>query len=249
METIVDVISKRYKSGPTSIRKALDIIDILLVEPATMASICRSTGICAPTAHRLVLALESRGYVHRTSTGCRLGPRLLLMGSRVAAQIDLLALARPFLTDLSTKTGFCACAGRREGDLVRHIGRSPGQHRLQVTTMVGAIFPLRSTAIGSALLLDAPDEDSEPEGKVPHEDVIEQVIGGQKSLIQVEAISGITTIACPVRDATGRIVLALGLEGATYHAPQVRWPGLAAALLEAACRMEVAIGRDGTARR
>jgi len=109
--------------GTQTLMRALDIMDEVIGGPIRAADLARKLGMSKTTAHRLVQALKSRGYLSVTNDGFGLGPKLLELGVMATEQIDFVRVARPFMEKLSDETGFCVFVGKREDDWSRHLDR------------------------------------------------------------------------------------------------------------------------------
>ncbi|MBC2667179.1 IclR family transcriptional regulator [Novosphingobium flavum] len=209
--------------------RALDILDEVIAGPIKTVEIARKLGMSKTTAHRLAHALKSRDYLSITPDGFALGPKLLQLGAMAESQTDLVRLARPLLEVLSSETGFCSFAGQREGDWSRHLDRVNGRQRLRVATIPGDVRPIAETGLGKALLLDEGEEtwrrlyvasrngrvtESEVQRWIAHmrEFKVRQVVDHDSELGD-----GVHSIAAPVRNAKGRIVMAISIAGATQY--------------------------------
>lgn len=215
--------------GAQTLMRALDILDEVLAGPIKAVDIARKLGMSKTTAHRLAHALKSRDYLSITPDGFALGPKLLQLGAMAESQTDLVRLAHPVLEILSADTGFCSFAGQREGDWSRHLDRVTGSQRLRVATIPGDVRPIAETGLGKALLLDEGEETwrrlyvASRNGRVSEPEVrrwIERMRDAKMRQIidhDSELGDGVHSIAAPVRNAKGRIVMAISIAGAAQY--------------------------------
>lgn len=245
--------------GAQTLMRALDILDEVIAGPIRAVDIARKLDVSKTTAHRLAHALKSRGYLSVTPDGFALGPKLLQLGAFAESQTDLVRLARPVLEQLSARTGFCSFAGQREGDWSRHLDRVNGRQRLRVATIPGDVRPIAETGLGKALLLDE-DEDvlrrlyiASKRGQVSGAEVarwLERMRQSRASQIvdhDSELGDGVHSIAAPVRNAKGQIVMAISVAGAAqyFHDPDADAGQIAAAVQHSAWEISALAGYKG----
>ncbi|WP_310534110.1 IclR family transcriptional regulator [Novosphingobium sp.] len=215
--------------GAQTLMRALDILDEVIAGPIKAVDIARKLGMSKTTAHRLAHALKSREYLSITPDGFALGPKLLQLGAHAESQTDFVRLARPVLESLSSETGFCSFAGQREGDWSRHLDRVNGRQRLRVATIPGDVRPIAETGLGKALLLDEGEETlrrlyaASRNGRVTEAEMqrwIEKMRDAKaRQLVDhdSELGDGVHSIAAPVRNAKGKIVMAISIAGAAQY--------------------------------
>ena len=215
--------------GTQTLMRALDIMDQVIDGPIRAVDLARKLGMSKTTAHRLVHALKSRGYLSVSRDGFGLGPKLLELGVMANEQIDFVQAARPFMERLSEDTGFCVFVGKREGDFSRHLDRVTGRQRLRVATAPGDRRPIAETGLGKALLLDEDDKTWEAlyrqscEGKVSAAHVKQWIAAMQRHrergyvFHDSELGDGVRSIAVPVRDAKRQICIAISIASAAHY--------------------------------
>lgn len=240
--------------GAQTLMRALDILDEVIAGPIKAVDIARKLGMSKTTAHRLAHALKSRDYLSITPEGFALGPKLLQLGALAEGQTDLVRLARPVLEVLSAQTGFCSFAGRREGDWSRHLDRVTGRQRLRVATIPGDIRPVAETGLGKALLLDEGEETwrrlylASRQGQVTEAEVERWLSRMRESRLKQlvdhdsELGDGVHSIAAPVRNAKGQIVMAISIAGATQYFAEADMTKVSAELARSAREISALAG-------
>lgn len=200
---------KAERSSQT-LTRALDILDAVRGGPINLPDLERQLGLSRSTVHRLATALvERRLLSHDHRKGYRLGPRLMDLGFLAHEATDLAAVAQPTLDAISQRLDEATNLAVRHGDDVVYIARSPSRRRgVMVRHRVGDRNRIRDTALGRALMLDAPqdiwDDYFRPE---------ELRLATRERFTRHIDENGdrIYCVASPIRDASGAIVAALSL--------------------------------------
>lgn len=232
--------------GAQTLMRALDILDEVIDGPVRAVDLARKLEMSKTTAHRLAHALKSRNYLASTSDGFALGPKLLQLGALAGEQVDLVRYARPDMNKLSSETGFCVFAGAREGDWSRHLERVTGTQRLRVATAPGDRRPIAETGLGKALLLDDSEDEwvrlyrAAHDRKVPR-DQLDDWLARMRRYREAGQVrheselgDGVRSIASPVRNANGKICLAISIASAAQYLTPENIDGLAARVRETA---------------
>jgi len=243
--------------GAQTLMRALDILDEVIDGPVRAVDLARKLEMSKTTAHRLAHALKSRDYLAVTSDGFSLGPKLLQLGALANDQVDIVRFGRPVMEKLSERTGFCVFAGMREGDWSRHLERVTGTQNLRVATAPGDRSQIAATGIGKALLLD----EDEPEwkrlyravkgAKVPKGelDIFLDEMRHNSTTGQVRHVSqmgdNVRSIASPVRNARGDIVLAISIASAAHYMTEDNVDDLAQQVRETADQISLLAGYKG----
>lgn len=137
---------------------ALEVLDLVANYKAiTLSEVARELGVTTTKTHRLLSALEGRGYLSRTTgKAYQLGPKLLYLGHRAARGNPLLRAAGPVLDDLSTATGETALLAIRFGTERLIVDSRDSRYGPQAAWPHDARLPLHSGALGICLLSYAP---------------------------------------------------------------------------------------------
>lgn len=215
--------------GAQTLMRALDILDEVIGGPVKAVELARKLDLSKTTTHRLAQALKSRDYLAATRDGYSLGPKLLQLGAMALEQTDFVQVARPLMESLSDRTSFCVFVGKREGDWSRHLERVTGRQRLRVSTSPGDRRPIVETGLGKALLLDedlatleriyrhVKADAFEAPKMAAWLDEMQGHISRGVVLHSSDLGDGVRSIAAPVRDAMGRICIALSIAGAALY--------------------------------
>ncbi|MDR3535404.1 MAG: IclR family transcriptional regulator [Acetobacteraceae bacterium] len=246
-------------AGAQAVHRALAIIDAISHGTRSLQAIAERIGCTRSTCHRLLRALEDAGYVrHATGGGYHLGPTLMTLGFLARDQLPMTSAARPWLQQLSDQTGDTVHLGIRDKADVLYAAKVPGSRKLEANTRVGYRMPLAWTGVGRALLLDL----NEAEWREIYDDALAHLPTGlnrpdvpcwsqYRRHMQEYAAAGYTfdleenefcvrCVGAPVRDASGEIIAAISVVGATQYMPDHRMISLRPLVIDVA----LAISRD-----
>lgn len=185
------------------------------------------TGLHPSTAFRILSSLAEHGFVERTARGnYQLGVKLMQLGSRVHASVDIRKIALPLMEQLRDRLGETVNLTVREGDEVVYIERSLAKRMIRVEQVIGSRAPLHVTAVGKLMLGDqgeAACRSYAKRSKLPaytvntHTKIIallHDCIDAAKrgyALDNEEAELGVGCIGTLVHDASGHVVAGLSV--------------------------------------
>jgi len=193
------------------------------ISPPEMA---RELGIPRSTVHRLVQTLEELGFLRRVDGGgmYALGPAVLTIGFEYLGSLDIVQLSRPVLERLRDETDCSTHLAIRNGTDIVYLARYASNAAITSNVSVGSALPAHATVIGRVILADLADAELAQlyRGK-PLEAYTEQTPTTLPALLRLlaedrqrgYAIStsfyerGVTSIAAPVRDHSGRVVASI----------------------------------------
>jgi DNA-binding IclR family transcriptional regulator len=216
---------ERSASGVGVLDKAVVVLDALEDAPRTLAELVATTGLTRATAHRLASALEDHDLVRRDEDGrFALGSRLVTLGRSAARRYPLAEAARPALLALRDATGESVQLYVREDDHRVCIASLESPHGLRTIVPLGAVLPLE---VGSAARLLRGDPGASRRGWA-------------ESVAEREA--GVASVSAPVRDDAGAVVAAVSVSGPIERTSRQPGRRYAAAVQEAARRIEADAG-------
>jgi DNA-binding IclR family transcriptional regulator len=111
------------------IDRAVALLDAIgrYPEPVSLKVLGAETGLHPSTAHRILASLTANGFVERDEAGhYRLGVKLLRLGVRLHADVDMRAAALPVMETLREEVGETINLTIREGDEVVYIESPSG---------------------------------------------------------------------------------------------------------------------------
>lgn len=158
-----DIETDKGTGGVGLLAKAFQVLDQFTPDKPvwTQAELGQATGVSKSTINRLVRYFCAQGYLIQPEKKgpYGLGPAAIDLGLRASAQLDIGAVAMPFLERLVQETQETALlasylAGRREVVCVAQI---PSPHEgLRVFQSVGSSIPLHAGAVAKAVLAYLP---------------------------------------------------------------------------------------------
>ena len=122
-------------------------------KPVKLKVLSADTGLHPSADHRILHSLIDNRFVERNGGGeYRLGQRLLQLSNRLHTDIDLRAVALPFMEKLRDKTGETVNLTIREGDVVIYFEKVTPNRMMHVQQIIGSRAPLHVTGVGKLML-------------------------------------------------------------------------------------------------
>lgn len=233
------------RSGPSqthqSLERGLRIIEVTVANggAATLSQIAHQAALPRSTTHHLLRALVEFGYLVQDGNAqpYRLAPKLFRLTGRQWTAEQLAEAGRPFLEELSRRTGEGTSLAMLRDGMVIIVAKCDPQDPVRVVQEVGTPRPVHCTAVGKALLGWLPDAETDAiigrtvfDAKTPK--TITTPAAFQQELARIRAtgfaidneehILGIRCIAAPVRDHSGTVCASLCVLGPKSRMPQRR---------------------------
>jgi DNA-binding IclR family transcriptional regulator len=154
MDSVPDAQTRVSRTtGVGVLDRCVALLDLLADGPRTLRSLSAASRLPRPTAHRLLVALETHRLVVRDASGAfRLGPRLTELAAVAGPELDLASLAGPVLDRLHRATGESVQLYVRSGDHRLCIAARDSGTGLRDSVPVGALLPLEAGSGGKVLL-------------------------------------------------------------------------------------------------
>lgn len=162
MESSPHEVASGARGHVQSVERAFHVLEALAAAdvPLPLADIAASTGLAAPTAHRLLKTLLALGYVRQGgSRAYALGPGLMRLGQR--ATPGLATAAQAVLVELEEFSEETANLAVLDGDLIAYIAQVPSRHRMRMFTEVGRRVLPHAAGVGKAILSTLPEREVE----------------------------------------------------------------------------------------
>ena len=213
--------------------KANEILEFLLQRgEASFTEIHTTLGHPKSSTYKTISTLESLGFIREIGESARygLGLRLIELGSRAAAQIDLTTEARPLVKQLSTDTQRTVHLGILDGSEVIYLLKENVHGSISIDTWAGKRVGVHSTAMGKVLLAWKDEREIDtilkkgelvkltPNTRVNPEDVknsLEEVRKRGWATDDEENWKMVRCVAAPVRDNSGTVCAALSVSTLT----------------------------------
>jgi DNA-binding IclR family transcriptional regulator len=153
MERLKTKPKPRDRNGVQVIARAAEIMRALEgSDGMSLGQLAGRVGLPKSTVQRIIAALDSENFVVSASPGgrLRLGPALVRISHSI--RFPIAETARPYLRELSEKTGETVDLALLDGYKAVFVDQIPGSQRLRAVSAIGVSFPLYCTANGKAML-------------------------------------------------------------------------------------------------
>jgi DNA-binding IclR family transcriptional regulator len=211
-----------------ALARGIEVLEMLAstrtpVPPAEMA---RRLGIPRSTVFRLLHTLEAYGLIARTEHGnaFRLAAGITRLGFAWLGSLDVTEAGRGPLEALRDRTGQSCHLAVRDGAEAVVVLRAPGRGALTGSFSVGTRVPTHASVLGRMLLMDL--SDAELRALFPTEPLrayspqTPTTLAALKARIAEDRArgvglsegyfeSGVSAVAAPVRDASGRVAASI----------------------------------------
>jgi DNA-binding IclR family transcriptional regulator len=148
-----------------AVRRALILLRYIVdhEDGLSIREASRDLGYSPTMVQNIINAMHDQGFVVQDKqTGCYLlGPEAIKFGLAALDQLELRKVARPYMEDLSAKTGETVFLAIAQGDKAIYIDKVVSDHELRMDAPVGAHRPYNCTAVGKVLLQNFSDEEIE----------------------------------------------------------------------------------------
>jgi IclR family pca regulon transcriptional regulator len=216
----------------------------------TLTEVAGRAGLTRAGARRILLTLQTLGYVESDGRLFSLTPRILDLGFAYLSSMPIWNLAEPVMEALVDQVKESCSAAALDGTDIVYVLRVPTHKILSIGLGVGSRLPAYCTSMGRMLLAGLPDEEvarrlhaSRRETLTRHTvtDVdallarVQQARRQGWCLVNQELEEGLVSIAAPVSGRGGRKVAALNISGqANRTSPKLMQESMLPALLDAA---------------
>jgi DNA-binding IclR family transcriptional regulator len=232
--------------GSQTLVRGLDVLEAVAAGVSSLADLSATLELNRSTAHRLAATLVERRYLTFVPrNGYGLGPKSLELGYQARVQLNIPRVARDHLERLAAQTGDTVHLGVLDGTRVLYLDKIAGRRRVEISSRVGELQPLRSTGLGKALLLDEDEahlrdfyrceNGGEQHYRVSETTWMRRMRDYAKrgcAFDLEENEDRIRCVAAPIRDATGGVKASISVSSAAQYmndermqilAGQVRW--------------------------
>ncbi|MEO8022269.1 IclR family transcriptional regulator [Polaromonas sp.] len=216
----------------------------------TLSEVAERSGLSRAGARRILLTLQTLGYVVSDGKYFSLTPRILDLGFAYLSSMPIWNLAEPVMSSLTRQVGESCSAAVLEGTDIVYVLRVSTHKIMSITLGIGSRLPAYCTSMGRVLLAGLPEEEtlaclqsSRPEPLTRHTVTdlealrlkIAQTRRQGWCLVNQELEEGLVSMAAPIHDRLGRTVAALNISGqANRTSAKVMQENMLPALLAAA---------------
>jgi IclR family pca regulon transcriptional regulator len=226
----------------------------------TLSEVAVRTGLTRAGARRILLTLQTLGYVESDGKLFALTPRILDLGFAYLSSMPMWNVAEPVMEDLVEQVKESCSAGVLEGTDIVYVLRVSTRKIMRNSLGVGSRLPAYCTSLGRMLLAGLPDDEvvavleaSALEERTRHtltevDAILVKVQQARRQgwcMINQELEEGLLSIAAPVLNRAGKTVAALNISGQVNRTPprqmqETMLPALRAAAQEVSRRLALA---------
>jgi DNA-binding IclR family transcriptional regulator len=199
----------------------------------SVTAVSNRLGLHKSTTSRLLAALRKESLVEQDpeTQKFRLGLGLVTLASVALSGMHLRQLARPHLARLADLTQETANLSVLDGNECVNVERSASPKNIRAVGWIGRRTPLHCTAAGKVLLayLPLPERRRLLPARLPAftartivkrstlEGKLERVRRQGYALANEEFEDGLTAVAAPIQNRSGRVIAALAVSGPAYR--------------------------------
>ena len=226
------VLTAETKTENTSksVKRAITILNCFSPNELELdiKSICQKTKIPKATVYRIMGALTEARFLHRNENSGKfgIGPELFVLGNLFLSSLNLVKTADPVIKMLTDLTKEAFHLGILDGSNMVLLMREECKQPIKVALPLGTIRPAHASGMGKALLSELTDDEIDilyPEEELRQ--ITKYTVATKTDLksdfkqIKKTGVSfdvwganeGATGIASVIRDASGKVVAALGV--------------------------------------
>ncbi|ACM31180.1 IclR family transcriptional regulator domain-containing protein [Rhizobium rhizogenes] len=210
-----------------SIARGLKVIEAMsaVQDGLSLSEVAMRVDLDRATARRILLTLQSLGYVRQAEKRFSLSPKVLGLGYAYLSGTPLWSVSAPYLMTAATAiSGSCSIAVLQGSEAIYVARQTSGKRSLAQSVEIGTRFPLYCTSAGKVLLTRFSDDEFQEYTATTELNAFttRTITSAPKLRTEVEhvrkqgwAISdqeyedGVRSVAVPILDATGKTVAAM----------------------------------------
>ncbi len=244
-----------------SIHRAVAILDCFRdIQPELgVREIARQLELHPSTVGRMLVTLTSLGILTQDKDThlYRMGSKVLKWGSVYMSSFDLRAEARPYMEELHQKTEETVHLDIPDGMTRICIERIESSHRLRWVARIGERMPYYASASGKVMLsymppgqqneilknasLEQLTVNTTTDPKILNQE-LEQIRECGYSISQGERVEGVSCVAAPIFDMTGKIIGSITISGPSTRFSEEKMEEYAELLKQATGKISQAMG-------
>jgi IclR family pca regulon transcriptional regulator len=192
----------------------------------TLTEVSRRCGLTRAGARRILLTLETLGYVKSDGRLFALTPKILDLGFAYLSSQPLWQFAEPVMQQLAAELNESVSAAVLEGQDIVYVLRVPARKIMSINLGVGSRLPAWCTSMGRILLASLPPPALQAQlgqlniaplasrtvANLP--DLRERIAQAGRQgwcLVNQELEDGLVSLAAPITDRKGQVIAALNV--------------------------------------
>lgn len=192
----------------------------------SIVEIAHSTGLSRASIRRILITLETLGYVERSRQVYRLKTQVLRLGFSYLSSSSVVEAARPVLERITEQLHESSSMSMLDGGQIVYVARSAASRVLAAGLSVGSRLPAYCTSMGRVLLAALPDAELDaylsalkPKAYTPKtitslpqlKKAVLKVRRQGYAIVDQELEAGLRSLAVPVFTRANRVVAAINV--------------------------------------
>ncbi|WP_042303425.1 IclR family transcriptional regulator [Paraburkholderia kururiensis] len=194
----------------------------------TLTEVAAATGLTRAGARRILLTLQTLGYVETEGRLFRLTPKILDLGFAYLTSMPFWNLAEPVMEELSAEVHESCSAAVLDRTEIVYVLRVPTHKIMTINLSIGSRLPAYCTSMGRVLLsaldetaldatLDASPLRTHTPRTVTDKDELKKIIAQVRrqgwAIVDQELEAGLISLSAPIRNRQGRVIAAMNISG------------------------------------
>ncbi|WP_143276889.1 IclR family transcriptional regulator [Burkholderia cenocepacia] len=189
----------------------------------TLTEVASATGLTRAGARRILLTLQTLGYVEADGRLFRLTPKILELGFAYLTSMPFWNLADPVMEQLSAQIHESCSAAVLDRTEIVYVLRVPTRKIMTINLSIGSRLPAYCTSMGRVLLsaLDDTLAQSAIRAHTPRtitdigelKAAIAQVRQQGWAVVDQELEVGLMSLSAPIRNRRGQVIAAMNISG------------------------------------
>lgn len=199
-----------------------------MAKTMTLTEVAQQTGLTRAGARRILLTLQTLGYVALDGRNFSLTPRVLDLGYSYLSSMPLWDVAQPIMEDLVDRVHESVSVSVLDGVEIVYVLRVPTHRIMTIGLSIGTRLPAYCASMGRVLLGALPEEEldrvlarSPLVARTRHtltdaSALKKTILADAKkgwSLVDQELEEGLRSISVPLHDSTGQVIAAMNVSG------------------------------------
>ena len=226
-------VSNTHKPGDSyvqSFARGLEVIRSFsaAAPQQTLSEVAARTGLTRAGARRILLTLQTLGYLESDGRLFRLTPRILDLGFAYLSSMPIWDLAEPLMEALTDRVHESCSAAVLDGLDIVYVLRVHTPKIMSTNLAVGSRLPAFWTSMGRVLLAALPEDELRARlATVPRQAFTRHTVLDDDALlariadarqqgwclVDQELEEGLISVAAPLKSRTGHVVAALNISG------------------------------------
>lgn len=198
----------------------------------TLSEVAAATGLTRAGARRILLTLQTLGYVEAEGRQFRLTPQILGLGFSYLTALPFWNVAAPVMEDMVAQIHESSSAAVLDRTEIVYVVRVPTHKIMAINLSVGSRLPAYCTSMGRVLLsglrtdeLDAVLAASDLRAHTPRtltdpadlRKTIAQVRKQGWAVVDQELETGLISMSAPIKNRQGNIIAAINISGSAQR--------------------------------